>query len=122
MHYVISSGVEHVVEWSELRPVLVQLIGIIQECLCQWIVSAHDEEIPFRGDHVSQMVSDIEIVVDHGGLGHVIQNLKRINKFGSLFKIENTRMDCWLKAILQLKVSRKMFAKETVQLLLQIIS
>jgi hypothetical protein len=51
----------------------------------------------FRGDHVSGVVSDVEFVLDHDGLSHVVHDFVRVDEFGSLFQVENSWEHTWLE-------------------------
>jgi hypothetical protein len=51
------------------------------------------------------MVRDVEIIINHGGLSHVIEYLVRVDEFGSLLKVKDTGVNCGLEAIFKLEVA-----------------
>ena len=119
---MIGSSVEHVVERLEQGAVLIQKIRLTQEVLRRRIVPAHDEEIAFGSHDVANVVRDVEVVGDHDGLRHEIEDLVGVNEFGSLLQVEDARVHTCLEAVLELEVAGEVLTEELVQLILHIIS
>ena len=69
------------------------------------VVATHYEQLTFGSDHVSCVIWDIELVLDHDGLRHIIHYLVRIDEFCSWLKVENTWQNVLFKAIFELEVS-----------------
>ena len=54
---------------------------------------------------MSQMVRNVEIIINHGRLSHVIEYLVGVDKLGSLLKVKDTGVNCGLEAVFKLEVA-----------------
>jgi hypothetical protein len=88
---MISSWVEHVIEWLEQRSVLVKIERLLEEISCLWVEPTEHKQIALRGDHIPGVVWNVELVLNHNCLCHVVHDLVRVDELGSLLQIENTR-------------------------------
>jgi len=72
-------------------------------------------------DHVPSVLWDVELVLDHDCLGHVVHNLVRVNEFGLLLEIEDPWQDCMLETVLKVEITREVRLEELSQLLSDLI-
>ena len=91
MDYMICSWVEHVIEWLQQRSVLIKIERLLEELSCLWVESTEHKQISLGSDHIPSIVRNIELVLNHNCLSHVVHDLVRVDELSSLLKIENTR-------------------------------
>jgi hypothetical protein len=72
---MLSSLIEHVVEWLELLSVLVQNIRLIGKLFGLSVKATNHEYIASGCHHVSSFLRDVKLVLDHNGLGHEVCNI-----------------------------------------------
>ena len=63
------------------------------------------EQDTLLSQDVARVLRDVKFVLDHHSLGHVVQDLVRVDKLGLFFQVEDHRQDCLLETVFKLEVS-----------------
>ena len=119
---MISPWVEHVIEWLQQRSILIEIECLLKELSRLWVKSTEHKEVALRGDHVSGVVWNVELVLDHDRLSHVVHDFVGVDELGSLFKVEDTGEHRGLKAVLELKVAGEVLREERLKLRRDLVS
>ena len=85
------------------------------------IKSSHHEEISLRGDHISSLVRDVELVLDHDSLGHVVHNFIGVDELCTLLQIKDSWEYGRFKTVFQLEVAGEMLREELTELLIYLV-
>jgi hypothetical protein len=72
VYHMVGPGLEHVAQWLQKRSVLVEVECLWQELPCLWIEPSEDEEVSLGSYHVPGVVWNVELVLDHNCLRHVV--------------------------------------------------
>lgn len=118
---MVGSWVKHIVEWFQQRSVFVQIIGLIQELFGMSVVPTNHEKVSLGSHHISDVLWDVKLVLNHDCLCHVVQDFVRVDEFGLLLKVEDARKNTLLKAIFQLEIAREMDSIEFLEFFLHLL-
>ena len=102
---MVGARVEHVIQRLEQGAVLVQQVRLAEELLRLRVVATHDKEVALRRHNITDVVGNIELVGDHDGLRHEVEDLVRVDELGSWLQVEDSWMYVGFKAIPELEVS-----------------
>jgi hypothetical protein len=62
-------------------------------------------DLALRSDGVPGVLGNVELVLDHDGLGHIVEHLVGIHEFGVLLKVVELRVHSGFEGVLKLEVA-----------------
>lgn len=99
---------------------LIKIITLNKEFSWLGVKSSSNEYISLRGNNVSTTIRNIEFILDHNCLGHVIHDFVGINELSPGFQVKNSGKNVLIKSIFQLEISGEMLCEKLVQFLLNL--
>ena len=118
---MISPLISHIFQRFKEGPIFIKDIRFFKKLFFLMIIPSSDKQKSFRRYCISRKIRNIEFILNHNSLRHIVQNLITINEFRPGLQIKDPRMNPSLKAIFQSEISRKMVSKKLGQLADQII-
>jgi len=119
---VLGPREEHVVEGLEQRPVLVEHVGFVQELVLGGVEATYHKQVSLGSHHIAGVLGDIELVLDHNGLRHVIQDFIGVDELGFVLEVEDPGQHALFETVFKLEIAREVGLEEAFHLFLHFLA